>query len=46
MNAMHPDKTVAKMAPSHPREEPHENTGNLVYQAATVLAIVLLLISF
>jgi hypothetical protein len=46
MNAMHPDKTVATMAPSHAHEELHDKAGNLVYQAATILAIVLFLISF
>jgi hypothetical protein len=46
MNAMHPEQTVATMAPSHAHEEQHDNTGNFVYQAATILAIVLFLISF
>ncbi|WP_263350193.1 hypothetical protein [Acidicapsa acidisoli] len=46
MNAMHPNQTVASMTPSHGDEEQHDKAGNFVYQAATILAIVLFLISF
>lgn len=45
MNTMQLDKTAASMAPSHAEEELQDKTGNFLYQAATVLAILLFLIS-
>jgi hypothetical protein len=41
------DQTLAATAPSHANADQHDSlkTGNFLYQAATVLAILLLLIS-
>lgn len=48
MQAHYTDQTLAAMAPSHLNAEQHDElrAGNLLYQVATVLAILLLLINF
>ena len=46
MNAMRPNQTDATMASCHGNEEHQGQTSNFLYEAATVLAIVLFLISF
>jgi len=48
MNTMYPDQTGAAMIPSSNEGERQEHTqpANFLYQAATVLAILLFLISF
>lgn len=48
MNTMYPNQTAAPMAASHSEEDLQEqhHAGNLLYQAATILAILLFLISF
>jgi hypothetical protein len=48
MNTMSSDQTVAAMVPSSVEGEQPERTqpANFLYQAATVLAILLFLISF
>ena len=48
MNTTYPDQTVAAMAPSSIEGERQEQPqpANFLYQAATVLAILLFLISF
>jgi hypothetical protein len=48
MQAQCSDQNVAAMAPSHAEVEPQEelSAGNSLYQAATVVAILLFLISF
>lgn len=45
MNTLYPEQSLAAMAPSV-EEERQEQPGNFLYQAATVLAILLFLISF
>lgn len=48
MGTMYPNQTTAPMAASHSEDESQEQhkTSNLLYQAATILAILLFLISF
>ena len=48
MNTMYPNQTVAAMAPSSIEGEQQEQRqpANFLYQAATVMAILLFLISF
>jgi hypothetical protein len=48
MNTMYPNTTAVAMAPSHLEDEHPVRTqpANFLYQAATVLAILLFLISF
>jgi hypothetical protein len=48
MNTMSPNQTVAAMVPSSIEDETaeHPQPANFLYQAATVLAILLFLISF
>ncbi len=46
MNAMHHDQTVPAPASSHADEEQRDTASNFLYQAATILAILLFLISF
>jgi hypothetical protein len=48
MNTMYPEQTVAAMAPSsiEGERQEHPQPSNFLYQAATVLAILLFLISF
>ncbi len=45
MNTMCPEQSLAAMAPSV-EESRQEQPGNFLYQAATVIAILLFLISF
>jgi hypothetical protein len=48
MDSMYPNQNLAAMAPSSIEGERQEHTqpANFLYQAATVLAILLFLISF
>jgi hypothetical protein len=48
MNTMYSNTTAAAMAPSNLEDDHQERTqpANFLYQAATVLAILLFLISF
>jgi L-asparaginase II len=48
MDSMYPNQNLAAMAPSSIEGEPQKHTqpANFLYQAATVLAILLFLISF
>jgi hypothetical protein len=48
MNTMYPNQTAAPMATSYSEEELQDQhqPGNFLYQAATILAILLFLISF
>jgi hypothetical protein len=45
MHTQYPDQTLPSMTP--PQAEPAENrSGNLLYQVATIVAILLFLVSF